>query len=195
MLSMIIIRMPIMIIRREGLLECPDDGRRSVGSHTTTALKAPHRSASIQTLFQFRFFDSSYSSKLSVCVDEKILGGNFPKAVFQGILESELKRWMWEKRQKFGLELEICPKDKAWLSNHTSDVSDACELVSIKLIFCNTFQNLYFSRYDFALDPDKWSMMKMEKMLKNRDVALIPFSLCPEICLWGGGGREGGSPV
>ena len=80
-----------MIIRREGLLECPDDGRRS---HTTTALKAPHRSASIQTLFQFRFLDSSYSSKLSVCVDEKILGGNFLKAVFQGILESELKRWM-----------------------------------------------------------------------------------------------------
>ena len=68
MLSMIIIRMPIMIIRREGLLECPDDGRRSVGSHTTTALKAPHRSASIQTLFQFRFLDSSNSSKLGLCV-------------------------------------------------------------------------------------------------------------------------------
>ena len=156
-------------------------------------LTAPHRSASIQTLFQFRFLDSSYSSKSSVCVDEKILGGNFPKAVFQRILESELKRWMWEKRQKFGLELEICPKDKAWQSNHTSDVSDACELVSIKLIFCNSFQNLYFSRYDFALDPDKWSMMKMEKMLKKQGCSFDTFFTLStlSLCLWGGGGRGG----
>ena len=92
-LSMIIIRMPIMIIRREGLLECPDDGRRLVGSHTTTALTAPHRSASIQTLFLFRFLDSSYSSKLNLCVYKEILKGHLPKAVFQSILESELERW------------------------------------------------------------------------------------------------------
>ena len=83
-----------MIIRREGLLECPDDGRRLVGSHTTTALTAPHRSASIQTLFLFRVLDSSYSSKLNLCVYKEILKGHFPKAVFQSILESELRRWM-----------------------------------------------------------------------------------------------------
>ena len=82
-----------MIIRREGLLECPDDGRRLVGSHTTTALTAPHRSASIQTLFLFRFLDSSYSSKLNLCVYKEILKGHLPKAVFQSILESELERW------------------------------------------------------------------------------------------------------
>ena len=75
-----------MIIRREGLLECPDDGWRSVGSHTTTALKAPHRSASIQTLFQFRFLDSSNSSKLSLCVYEEILEGHLPQSSFPGYL-------------------------------------------------------------------------------------------------------------
>ena len=30
-----------------------------------------------------------------------------------------------------------------------------------------------------------------ENAEKNRDAALIPFSLCPEMCLWGGGGRGG----
>ena len=90
-----------MIIRREGLLECPDDGRRSVGSHTTTALTAPHRSASIQTLFLFRFLDSSYSSKLNLCVYKEILKGHLPKAVFQSILESELERWRVRLHQLF----------------------------------------------------------------------------------------------
>ena len=97
MLSMIIIRMPIMIIRREGLLECPDDGRRSVGSHTTTA---PHRSASIQTLFQFRFLDSSNSSKLSLCVNEKILEGHLP----QSSLPLVITRVSWNLSSRDGCE-------------------------------------------------------------------------------------------
>ena len=127
---MIIIRMPIMIIRREGLLECPDDGRRSVGSHTTTALTAPHRSASIQTLFLFRFLDSSYSSKLSLFVYEEILGDPSPK---------QFSRASWNLSSRDGCERRGKSLDGSWkfvqrirldnLITHSS-VFDACELVS-----------------------------------------------------------------
>ena len=106
MLSMIIIRMPIMIIRREGLLECPDDGRRSVGSHTTTALKAPHRSASIQTLFQFRFFDSSYSSKLSVCV--------YMKKSWEETSPKHFSKASWNPSSRDGCERRGKSLDGSW---------------------------------------------------------------------------------
>ena len=119
-----------MIIRREGLLECPDDGRRLVGSHTTTALTAPHRSASIQTLFLFRFLDSSYSSKLSLFVYEEILGDPSPK---------QFSRASWNLSSGDGCERRGKSLDGSWkfvqrigldnLITHSS-VFDACELVS-----------------------------------------------------------------